>query len=77
MDFSPILTQIVGTLWYLIPIVVLAGILKSPWFKGVVGEFIVNSSAKLLLDKDKYHLIKNVTLPTEDGSTQIDHVIVS
>ena len=77
MDFSPMISQIVGALWYLIPIALLAGILKSPWFKGVVGEFIVNFSAKLLLDKEKYHLVKNVTLPTEDGSTQIDHVIVS
>jgi hypothetical protein len=77
MDLSPIITQIVGALWYLIPIAILAGIVKSPWFKGVAGEFIVNLSAKLLLDKEKYHLIKNVTLPTEDGSTQIDHIIVS
>lgn len=77
MDFSPIINQIVGALWYLIPIAILAGILKSPWFKGVVGEFIVNLSAKFLLDKEKYHLVKNVTLPTEDGSTQIDHIIVS
>ncbi len=46
-------------------------------FKGMVGEGIVNFSAKLWLDKEKYHLIKNVTLPTADGSTQIDHVIVS
>jgi restriction system protein len=77
MEFLPIINQIVDVLWYLIPIAILAGILKSPWFKGVVGEFIVNYSAKLLLDKEKYHLIKNVTLPTEDGSTQIDHIIVS
>ena len=77
MDFSPIINQIVGALWYLIPIAILAVVFKSPWFKGIFGEFIVNLSAKLLLDKEKYHLIKNVTLPTEDGSTQIDHVIVS
>jgi len=77
MDFSPIINQIVGALWYLIPIAILAVAFKSPWFNGVVGEFIVNLSAKLLLDKEKYHLIKNVTLPTEDGSTQIDHIIVS
>ena len=64
-------------LWYLIPIAILAAILKSPWFKGVVGEFIVNFSAKLMLNKDEYHLIKNVTLSTEDGTTQIDHIIVS
>lgn len=77
MDFSPIINQIFGALWYLIPIVVLVGILKSPWFKGVFGEFLVNVSAKFLLDKEQYHLIKNVTLPTEDGTTQIDHIIVS
>lgn len=77
MDFSPAINQIVGNLWYLIPLVIFAGILRSPWFKGVVGEFIVNLSTRLLLDKEKYHLIKNVTLPTEDGSTQIDHIIVS
>lgn len=77
MDFSPMLNQIYGTLWYLVPFFVIVTILKSAWFKGVFGEFIVNLSAKLFLDKEKYHLIKNVTLPTEDGSTQIDHVIVS
>lgn len=77
MDFTPIINQVAGTLWYLIPIGILAAILKSAWFKGVAGEFIVNLSAKLFLDKEKYHLVKNVTLPTEDGSTQIDHVIVS
>ena len=77
MDFSPIINQIAGALWYLMPIVIIAAILKSPWFKGVMGEFVVNLSAKLMLDKNKYHLIKNVTLPTEDGTTQIDHIIVS
>lgn len=43
-----------------------------------MGEFQVNIIAKLRLDKNIYHLIKNVTLPTEDGgTTQIDHIIVS
>ena len=42
-----------------------------------MGEFMVNIMARLMLDKDEYHLIKNVTLPTEDGTTQIDHIIVS
>ncbi len=64
-------------LWWLVPLAILGVLIKSPWFKGIVGEFIVNVSAKLFLDKEKYHLIKNVTLPTDDGSTQIDHVIVS
>jgi restriction system protein len=77
MDFSPLVNQVTGALWYLIPLVTLAAIIKSPWFKGKMGEFIVNLSAKWMLDKRQYHLIKNVTLPTEDGTTQIDHIIVS
>lgn len=77
MDFTPIISQVFSTLWYLIPAAVFVAVIKSPWFKGVVGEFIVNIGAKLFLDKEKYHLIKNVTLPTEDGTTQIDHIIVS
>jgi len=77
MDFTPILNQIYGTLWYLVPFFVIVTLLKSSWFKGVFGEFIVNFSTKLFLNKEKYHLIKNVTLPTQDGSTQIDHIIVS
>ncbi len=77
MDVNPVINQIMSMLGFLIPIGILLIIIKSAWFKGVVGEFTVNLSTKLLLDKNKYHLIKNVTLPTEDGSTQIDHVIVS
>ena len=61
----------------LILIAILTALLNSPWFKGKTGEFIVNILAKLMLNKDEYHLIKNVTLPTEDGTTQIDHIIVS
>lgn len=77
MDFTPIITSILSTFWYLIPFFILAALLKSPWFKGVFGEAQVNLAAKLFLNKNDYHLIKNVTLPTEDGTTQIDHIIVS
>lgn len=77
MILAPHIKQLIGTLWYLLPILILAVLFKSSWFKGVMGEFIVNVVAKLMLDKNEYHLIKNVTLPTEDGTTQIDHVIVS
>ncbi len=77
MNFEPILKQIIESVWYLIPLFILVTLAKSAWFKGIFGEFFVNLSAKLFLDKEQYHLIKNVTLPTEDGSTQIDHVIVS
>ncbi|WP_286239481.1 nuclease-related domain-containing protein [Neptuniibacter halophilus] len=77
MDFSPVYDQLFGMLWYLIPLALFISLIKSPWFKGVVGEVIVNLAAKFFLDKQQYHLIKNVTLPTEEGTTQIDHIIVS
>lgn len=38
---------------------------------------LVNLAVGIRLNKQKYHLIKNVTLPTQDGTTQIDHIIVS
>jgi len=77
MDLSIILSPLLGMLWYLIPIAIVITLLKSSWFKGVLGEFIVNVLAKMMLDKNEYHLIKNVTLPTSDGTTQIDHLIIS
>ncbi len=77
MDFSPVINQLMGLLWTLIPLIILATLLKSSWFKGVSGEFFVNVMARWMLDKNEYHLIKNVTLATEDGTTQIDHVIIS
>src|SRR4030067_1544312 len=52
-------------------------ILRSPWFKGWIGELQINLITKVFLDKNVYRLIKNVTIPTEGGTTQIDHVIVS
>ena len=72
-----IITSLVSTFWYLIPIFIIICIIKSSWFKGFIGEQIVNLSIKLLLDGKVYTLIKNVTLPIEDGTTQIDHILVS
>ena len=77
MDITAILSPLFNALWYLIPLLIVIAILKSPWFKGVLGEMIVNFLIERNLDKGSYHLIKNVTLPTEDGTTQIDHILVS
>lgn len=77
MDFSPLLKPIISALWWLIPLAILAGILQSPWFKGLFGELLVRLSAKFLLDEAEYRPIHNVTLPTPDGTTQIDHIFVS
>lgn len=70
-------SQIISAYWWMIPLSFLIVFLKSPFMKGVFGELLVNLAAKFFLDKKVYALFKNVTLPTEDGSTQIDHIIVS
>lgn len=81
MDFSMISDQFIAAMWKVAPIpiglAILLAVFKSTWFKGIIGEFLINLTTKLFLDKRIYHLIKDVTLPTEDGSTQIDHVVVS
>ena len=77
IDFSMLFSQLFSNLLWVLPLFILGALFKSAWFKGVMGEAMVNFSARLFLDKNVYHLIKNVTIPTEDGTTQIDHIIVS
>lgn len=77
MNVSVMVLALLKNYWWLIPVVLGVLYFKSPTGKGVLGEFMVNTAAKFMLDKSVYHLIKNVTLPTEDGSTQLDHIIVS
>ncbi len=77
MDVISIISPLFSALWYLIPLLIIGAVFKSAWFKGVLGEFFVNILIERNLDKIAYHLIKNVTLPTDNGTTQIDHIIVS
>ena len=42
-----------------------------------MGEWQVNLLIKFFLNINEYHLVKDVTLPTEKGTTQIDHIVVS
>lgn len=77
MDFSALSDQLFSMLWYLIPIFTIVTVFRSARFKGWIGEFIVNLLAEFKLNQNVYHLLKNVTLPTEDGTTQIDLIIVS
>lgn len=80
MDMTPLISSInsiIMTNWYLIPIILLLMFFRTPYIKGLFGELLVNLTVNLRLDKNKYHLLKNITLPTEDGTTQIDHIIVS
>lgn len=76
--------ELSAPMWGLAPFVVLAAVilvfgavLRSPWFMGLVGEWQVRFAAWIGLDKSEYHGLHDVTLPTPDGTTQIDHVFVS
>ncbi|AVO53797.1 nuclease-related domain-containing protein [Ectopseudomonas mendocina] len=77
MDYSPIVAQVWSMLAWLIPAVLLIGLLKSPWAKGQIGELLVRLFAHWQLDKQTYRRLHNVTLNTPDGTTQIDHVFLS
>lgn len=80
MDFSPLLTVVIDVIaqyGYLIILPILISLFTTSWFKGILGEFMVNLCAYWQLDNDVYRLFRNVTLATKDGTTQIDHIIVS
>ena len=71
MDILGILIGVLAQVWYIIPLLIVVLIFKSRWFKGVFGEFLVNKLLSQLPDSD-YTLVRDVTLPTDDGTTQID-----
>jgi len=75
---STALGHFVVELWcFVIIMAVFASVLSAPWLKGWFGEFVVDLSLKSGLDRGGYKVFKNVTLPTESGSTQIDHIVVA
>lgn len=76
MDFS-LLAPFAPTLFWLLPLAFAIGLLKSPWMKGYLSELLVRLFAHWRLDKQTYRRLHNVTLPTPDGTTQIDHVFLS
>ncbi len=63
--------------WWLIPILLLAWLLKSPRIKGLLGEKMVQTRAALKLDRKIYRPFHNLILPSNGATTQLDHVYVS
>ena len=80
MNTSQILAPIFSQLWWMIPLFLIVGAIKAfkPFLKGKMGEFAVSAHVKLYLDKEKYTLLNDCTLPDEANSTtQIDHILLS
>lgn len=54
---------------------IVAAFLKSPYFKGKMGEKMVALHAEQL--GEDYVMLHDCTLPWENGTTQIDHILIS
>lgn len=63
---------IIRFLWF-----ILRGIFNSRRVKGATGESVVIISSRLLLPDGGYHAFHDVTIPSVNGSTQIDHIYIS
>lgn len=58
-------------------IVLIVAICRTRWFKGWFGEKFVSFWLRRSLNADDYQIHDDILLPTEDGTTQIDHIIIS
>ena len=67
----------VAGIWWVIPILLIVLLLKSPRVKGMLGEKMVQTRAALKLDSNIYHPFNNLILPSNGATTQLDHVYVS
>mgnify|MGYP000447420095 CR=1 FL=1 len=65
--------------WWLPVVVVLSTILKTRWFKGWLGEWLVNRILAKIVDNNTgaSYRFNDVLLATSDGTTQIDHVLLT
>jgi restriction system protein len=68
---------LIKVFWLLLPAAVVVRLIGSRRFKGLMGELRVSWAVRWHLDRRVYHTFCNLILPTADGTTQIDHVIVS
>lgn len=63
--------------WLGLGLVAIVLLLRSAGFRGRRGERRVRATIRRRLDGSTYRSLHDLTLPTPDGTTQIDHVIVS
>lgn len=73
---SIVTSALVHLIWF-VPLLLVLEIFKSPGVKGAFGEWAVRLAGSVQLPSDVYLPLHNVTLRTPDGTTQIDHILVS
>jgi restriction system protein len=78
MGLTAIFLAMFKPLLWLVPFLLFGAFLKSPWFKGWLGERRVRMLIDRRLDLTVYREFQNVTIRRPDGeTTQIDHIYVS
>jgi len=49
IDVAELFSQALFSFWWVLPLLVLVAMFKSAWFKGAMGEAMVNLAARLFL----------------------------
>jgi hypothetical protein len=70
---APIYT--VTAIFFVLALII--AIFRLPAVKGWFGEAQGALAKHLLLDREIYTTLNNITIPTTNGTTQIDHIVVS
>lgn len=76
MIISAVLKQVIE-FWWVFPIIICIAITRTAWYKGRFGEAVVNYKLSTKFKEPDHIVIKDVLLPSGEGTTQIDHILVS
>lgn len=77
MRLPPPPDQVPPQLWWIGIVVLLVAVYRAARSRGWRGEAFVKRVSRRRLPAESYRPLHNVTLPTPDGTTQIDHIFVS
>lgn len=77
IDVVTVLIDSLMSLWWIFPIALLVGLFRGARFRGWLGEKAVSRTLKRVFPRDDAIVLDDVILPTDRGTTQIDHVVVS
>lgn len=68
---------LIKVFWLLLPAVLLVRLLRSRRYKGWLGERRVRLALRRQFGGTDCQSFSNLLLPTKDGSTQLDHVLIT
>ena len=66
-----------GAFFFLFVVLLVVTLSNTPFVKGKLGEFKVSYLVQKYLKPPTYQVLDDITIPSINGTTQIDHVVVS